>query len=160
MANSLLQKVVSGQSTSTMSGWILTFLCGVVFSQSVSIERLSQQQKDQQDSVERSMSALDREIQDHNRDDRQRDASVTQLQLEIAKLHSADEQTHVEMSALGERFDSFRSERKTALEALSARLDQGREERRDSIARLQHEIDELHQALGFVDGDTAKRPQR
>ena len=148
MANSLLQKV-SATSTSTLSGWVLTFLCGVVFSQAVSIERLSQQ-----------FSSLDRQVQDHNRDDRERDAAVTQLNLDIAKLHAADQQSHTEMIALADRFESFRNERKTALEALSARFDQGREERRDNIDRLQHQIDELRSALGFIDGNTAKRLQR
>jgi len=158
MANSFLRKV-SSTSTSTLSGWVLTFLCGIVFSQSVSIERLSQRQQDSQQAEALALSAIDRQIQDHNRDDRERDAYVTQLNLEITRLHATDQQTHIEMSALADRFESFRNERKTALEALTSRFDQGREERRDDIKRLQDEINELRSAIGFVDGDT-KTPKR
>jgi len=155
---------IDGQPVTSLSGWILTFavplLSGVVWSQSAAIERLSQRQVDEQSSLVTAVSALDRQIQDHNRDDRERDAAVAQLQLEIAKLHAADDQSRVEISALSDRVESARNERQTALNGLSARLDQGREERRDNIARLQHEIDELRSALGFVDGDTKSSHQR
>ena len=155
---------IDGQPVTTLSGWILTFavplLSGVVWSQSAAIERLSQRQVDEQSSLVTALSALDRQIEDHGRDDRARDATVAQLQLEIAKLHAADEQAHVEMNALSDRLESARNERQTGMQALGARLDQGREERRDNVARLQHEIDELRSALGFVDGDTKSSHQR
>ena len=156
MANSFLQKVVSSQSTSTLSGWVLTFLCGVVFSQSVSIERLSQQ-----------FSSLDRQVQDHGRDDRERDTTVVQMNLEITRLHAADDRFEIAVKALQQHMDDIRAERNSMIVSLTEKVSQARDERIWQVSDLQRQIDEIRHPGGdargpapLVDGDTAKRPQR
>lgn len=165
--------------TWSVAGWIVTvavpLMAGVLLSQSSALSRLAQRTEDDKLSLTAAIASLDRRIQEHDQNDRERDKALDAINLQLAHLQASDEQFRVEIKLIAERTDAYRierqselarveqhindirSERNAMIASLTARFDQGRDERLRQIADQQRQIDEIRRSIG-LDGNAQRGP--